>query len=114
VVHAAALGSVGAIDVPHMDVGDRDGLAREAPAVRRLGFAGKAAIHPTQVPVIQRAFTPTEAEVERAAAIVAADDASGGGAVLRDGKLIDEVVVKAARRTLALADAIRKRETGDQ
>ncbi len=110
VVHAAALGSVGAIDAPAMDVADREGLAREAPAVRRLGFAGKAAIHPSQVAVIQEAFTPTEAEVAWAAKVVELDVASGGGAALSGGRLVDEVVVKAARRTLALVAAIRERE----
>ena len=109
VVHAAALAGIGTIDVPFMDVSDPEGLAREAGAVRRLGFTGKAAIHPSQVPVIQQAFSPSEADLERARKVMEASERSGGAAVLSDGKLIDRPVVEAARRTLALAQAIRAR-----
>ena len=58
VVLAAGAAGVSALDSPFMDVPAVEALADESRRVRRLGFAGKAAIHPTQVPVIQRAFSP--------------------------------------------------------
>jgi (S)-citramalyl-CoA lyase len=109
VVHAAALAGVGALDVPFMDVSDHEGLARQARAVRGLGFRAKAAIHPSQVPIIQDAFTPSAEELARAAEVIAADEASGGAPVLREGRVIDRPVVEAARRTLALAASMRAR-----
>ena len=72
VVHAGALAGVGVLDTPYMDVADLEGLAKEARAIRRLGFTGKAAIHPSQVPVIQDAFSPSDAEVKWALRIVQA------------------------------------------
>ncbi len=102
VVHAAALAGVAAIDMPFLDVRDADGLQREALAARRLGFAGKLVIHPTQVPVVQRAFTPTEQEIEHARRVVEAartDDSLG--VFLLDGKMVDAPVLRAAERTLA-------------
>ncbi len=101
VVHAAALGGIGAIDTPMLDVSRPGALEEEARAARRLGFVGKAAIHPRQVPVIQKRFSPTEDEVTAARRIVRAFEAEGGGVFLLDGAMVDRPVVEAARRTLA-------------
>ncbi|MEO8451960.1 MAG: CoA ester lyase [Gemmatimonadota bacterium] len=111
VVHAAALARVGALDVPSMAVGPSNGeqLAAEARAVRELGFTGKAAIHPSQVAVIQDAFSPSEAEIGRAARVIETAERSHGAAALDEGQLVDLPVVSAARRTLARVDAIRAR-----
>ena len=107
VVHAGALAGVGALDTPYMDVADLEGLAKEARASRRLGFTGKAAIHPSQVPVIQDAFSPSDAEVKWALRIVQAYEANTGGVLLVEGKLIERPVISAARRTLAIAEAVQ-------
>lgn len=71
--------------------------------IRRLGFVGRACIHPAQIPVVHRVFTPTPAEVEAARAAV---DALAGGGVALDGRghLIDPAVLPAAERTLAFAE----------
>ena len=70
---------------------------------RRLGFLGRAAIHPKQLPVIAEAFRPSEAEVAHARELVAAAETSESGAVLTaDGRFVDEAVLRQARRTLAL------------
>ena len=106
-VHAGALAGVGVMDTPHMDVADLDGLAAEARAVRRLGLTGKAAIHPSQVPVIQNAFSPSHADVEWARRIVRAYEENEGGVLLVDGKLIERPVITAARRTLVIAEAVQ-------
>ncbi|MCY4400630.1 MAG: CoA ester lyase [Gemmatimonadetes bacterium] len=101
VVHAAALSGLDAIDMPSRDLADMSGLRTEAVKARSLGYAGKVAIHPAQIPVIHEAFTPSTEEVRRAGKIVEADRAAGGGAVAVDGKMVDRPVVEAARRILA-------------
>ena len=101
VVHAAALGGIDAIDMPSRDLRETVELRSEAERARHLGFAGKVAIHPKQIPVIHEVFTPSEQEVARARRIVEADRAAGGGAVALDGRMVDRPVVAAARRILA-------------
>ena len=103
VVLAAALAGVAALDSPFMDVPALDALREECRRVRRLGFVGKAAIHPTQVQVIQEAFSPTPEEIRWAHRVVDAYEANNGGVLLVDGQLIERPVVRAARRTLDMA-----------
>ena len=84
VVLASALAGVSALDSPCMDVPALEALADESRRTRKLGFVGKAAIHPTQVPVIQEAFSPTPTEVRWARRIVAAYEENEGGVLLVD------------------------------
>lgn len=99
--HAAG---VPAIETVYPEFRDLDGLAAYAARGRRDGFAGMMAIHPTQVPVINAAFTPSEEEVAHARRIVAAfAENPGAGALQLDGRMIDAPHLKAARRLLALA-----------
>ena len=58
VVHAAALAGLDVMDMPYLAVDDPDGLAGEATRARDMGYGGKAAIHPVQVPGINAVFTP--------------------------------------------------------
>jgi (S)-citramalyl-CoA lyase len=107
-VHAAALaGGVATLDTPSLEVANLDGLLREAQGAARLGFTGKAAIHPAQLPLIHEAFTPTAEEIERARRVVRAFEESRGGVVVVDGRMVDAPVVRAAQRTLAFADRAR-------
>ncbi|SEE40281.1 HpcH/HpaI aldolase/citrate lyase family protein [Jiangella alba] len=89
------------------DLRDDDGLAASCRAGRALGFVGRSAIHPRQLPVIEAAFRPSPDEVARAAEVVAAVEAaaaSGSGvAVLPGGRFVDVAMVEQARRVLALA-----------
>lgn len=107
---AAAVARVGALDSPYMDVPALDALAAECRSTRALGFTGKAAIHPTQVPVIQTAFSPPADEVAWARRIVDAYERNAGGVLLVDGKLIERPVIASAQRTLALAAAVESGE----
>lgn len=88
---------------------DLEGLAASCAAGRQMGFIGRAAIHPRQLPVIRRAFAPSSAETERARQILDGMDraeAAGSGVwILRDGSFADAAMVGAARRTLALEAA---------
>lgn len=86
---------------------DPGALAESTERVRRLGFVGRACIHPAQIPVVHQVFTPAAREIERAEDVLAryeAAAAAGSGVVLdADGRLIDPAVIRLARRTLALA-----------
>lgn len=103
VVHAAALGKVDAIDMPSRELHDIAAVRGDARKARRLGFAGKVAIHPAQIPAIHEAFAPSRDEVRRARRIIEADHAAGGGAVAVKGRMVDRPVVEAARRVLERA-----------
>ena len=98
----AAAAGVAPIETVYPDFRDLDGLAAYAACARRDGFTGMMAIHPAQVPVINAAFTPGEAEIAHAEAVVAAFEANpGAGALSLDGKMIDRPHLIQARRILA-------------
>ena len=99
-VAVCALAGVTAIDAPHFDVHDTDGLQQEVARAVAFGFGAKAAIHPGQVAAINAALTPSQEAVERARAILT-ENAKGVGTV--GGQMIDEAVARKARRTLAAA-----------
>lgn len=82
---------------------DAAALAASTRRVKRLGFVGRACIHPAQIAVVHEVFTPTPAEVHAARAAVEAL-AGGGVAVDAEGRMIDPAVLPAARRTLAFAE----------
>ncbi len=86
---------------------DADELAASCRIGRALGFVGRAAIHPAQLPVIRQCFTPTDAEIHHAREVLAAAEAGesvGHGAVaLPDGRFVDLAIVLQARRVLILA-----------
>lgn len=99
--HAAG---VAAIETVFPDFRDLDGLAAYAARGRRDGFTGMMAIHPTQVAVINAAFTPTPDEIAHAHRIVALFAANPtAGALQLDGRMVDAPHLKAALRLLALA-----------
>ncbi|MFN2461918.1 MAG: CoA ester lyase [Candidatus Velthaea sp.] len=100
IVFAARAAGIAAIDAPYNALDDEEALVREARAAADFGFDGKLAIHPRQVPVIQRAFRPSADEVTRARAIVTQSD---GGASAVNGEMIDAPIVEAARRVLERA-----------
>ncbi len=103
---AASIRQIDLIDVPFLDVKDSEGLDEESLRVKSLGFTCKAAIHPAQVDIITRAFTPSEKEIKKARKILLAFDECGGGALLVDGKLVDRPVLLAAERIVAAADSL--------
>lgn len=105
VVLAARAAGVDAIDTPHMAISDAEGLARSAALARDLGFAGKSAIHPSQVAAINAAFAPSPEQVrwaERVLALVPDGDEAALGAALLDGQLIEAPHLARAKRILAL------------
>ncbi len=94
------------IETIYPALGDLEGLRRYAQRARSDGFTGMMAIHPSQLPVINQAFSPTQAEIEKAQAIVAAFEANPAKGVLQlDGQMIDAPHLRQARRILELATA---------
>jgi len=90
-----------AVDTLHADFRDIEGLRRIAAESYSEGFSGMLAIHPSQVPVINEAFMPGEAEIARARAIVNAFSANpGAGALQLDGQMIDQPHLDQARKLL--------------
>jgi citrate lyase beta subunit len=106
VVHAAARYDHDLLDVPWLDLDDQDGLAVEAQASNELGFTGKAAIHPKQIPIINEVFSPSAEEVERARRIVEEFAKNTTGLLVVDGELIERPVLRTMHRTLAVADQL--------
>jgi citrate lyase subunit beta / citryl-CoA lyase len=113
VLASAAAGLAPPIGPISTDFRDLDALQDSTDALRRVGFGSRWAIHPAQVPVINQIFTPTPEQLEAARRLVerfdGALDQGVGVGVDEDGKMVDEAVVRAARRILA-----RARRTGEK
>ena len=106
VLAAARAAGIDAIDAPYPGYEDLDGYRRTATHASLLGFDGKWAIHPHQVPVANEVFTPTAAEMAEAHAIIADyrnAEASGVGAIGRDGRLVDAALMRHAENVLRRA-----------
>ncbi|WP_330303880.1 MULTISPECIES: CoA ester lyase [unclassified Streptomyces] len=103
IVAARAAGLPPPVQSVYPDIRDVEGLAASCAHGRTLGFLGRAAIHPRQLPIIERAYLPTPAEIDSAEAIVKAAATDLGAQALPDGRFIDAAVVVGAHRTLALA-----------
>ncbi len=106
VVAARAAGLPPPVQSVYPNVQDLDGLRISCEQGRRLGFLGRSAIHPRQVPVINAAYTPSPAEVADAQMVIeSAQRREGEAFALPDGRFVDPALVEQARRTLALAGA---------
>jgi citrate lyase subunit beta / citryl-CoA lyase len=113
VLASAAAGLEPPVGPVWTDFRDLAALRRSTEALRRVGFGSRWAIHPAQVPVINETFTPTPEQLEAARRLVerydSALDEGVGVCVGEDGHMVDEAVVRAARRILA-----RARRTAEQ
>jgi citrate lyase subunit beta/citryl-CoA lyase len=103
---AAGEAGIFAYDGAFPDIDDIEGYRREAEGARRLGFLGKSAIHPRQVPIANDVFRPTADEVSHARDVVDASRVAsdkGIGAYTVNGRMVDAPFVRSAERVLALA-----------
>ena len=110
VITTAAAYGLQAIDMIFVAFQNLDGLVEECRTARQMGYAGKMAIHPKQVEIINREFSPTPAEIDHAQRLVSAHRAhqqSGTGAFAFEGKMVDMPVIRAAEHVL-----IRARQAG--
>jgi citrate lyase subunit beta/citryl-CoA lyase len=103
VVTAARIAGIDAIDAPYPAYQDPDGYRRSAVQASLLGFDGKWAIHPDQIPIAHEVFSPTPEEVADAEAAIEAyrkAEAGGVGAIGRDGRLVDAAHMRLAANIL--------------
>jgi citrate lyase subunit beta / citryl-CoA lyase len=99
---AAAAAEIAAIDTVFVDFRNLEGLRREAEEARRDGFAGKLAIHPNQIAIINEVFTPSVTAIADAEAVVAAFATNPGtGVVGLNGIMYDRPHLERAKRLLA-------------
>ena len=114
VLASAAAGIEPPVGPVSTDFRDLDALRSSTEHLRRMGFRGRSCIHPLQVDIVNEVFTPTGPEVERAERLVQLYDeavAAGRGVIADDGgKMIDEAVVRTARRIVAQHDHLNRRE----
>jgi len=102
VIAARSAGKPRPSDGVHPRLDDDDGLRREAEAAKRVGFFGKSAIHPRQVPIINDVFAPTEDELAWAERVLQVFKESGGAATkTAGGEFVDLPVADRARKILA-------------
>jgi citrate lyase subunit beta/citryl-CoA lyase len=104
VVHAARASGIEAFDSPWFEYKDLEGLESSASRARALGFDGKTAIHPDQVPTINRVFSPTAEEIERARGIVEVMEKAlveGRNVATLGQEMVEALHLKEARRILA-------------
>ncbi len=107
-VMAARIAGVQALDSVFTDVNDSEGLFAEVVRIRGLGFDGKSVIHPRQISVVHRAFTPSDREISFAQRVLKAMEEAAlknSGVLSLDGRMVDAPVVAKARKILALAEA---------
>ena len=106
-VAAARAHGLTAIDGVYNDFADVEGFAAECAQARLYGFDSKSLIHPSQIAPANAAFTPSEEEVARARAVVAAfaaPEATGRGAIRVEGRMVERLHLAAAERLLARLD----------
>jgi citrate lyase subunit beta/citryl-CoA lyase len=107
IVMAAAIVRADALDAIYANVKDLEALRRDCERGRGIGFRGKMAIHPAQIPVIHDVFSPSAADVARARRIVDAFEAAraaGRAITLLDDEMVELPIVEKARRLLARAE----------
>lgn len=90
------------IDSPYFSIQNVEGLQQECNSLKMIGFDGKFAIHPTQIPAINATFYPTEAEITLAKTIVSAFEASHQGAIQVQGMMIDKPIYEKYKRKLKM------------
>jgi citrate lyase subunit beta/citryl-CoA lyase len=103
VVVAARAAGIHVIDGVYNDPTDGDGFRAECYEGKLLGFSGKSLIHPNQIAASHEMFSPSEAEIAWARAVVAAIDEAGGGVAVVEGKMVEELHATRAKAVLALA-----------
>lgn len=115
IVVAARAAGIDCIDTVFSNLNDMDGFRREVETIKKLGFDGKSVINPRQIPIVNEVFTPSQRDIDKAMAVVAAihqAERRGSGVIALNGKMVDRPVVMRAQRTidLALAAGVIRKE----
>jgi len=114
IVNTSRAVGIQAIDTPFLGLlTENEGFNRDVDIAVRLGFKGKQCIHPSQVEQVNRAFSPSKSEIERATRIAKAYEdaqAAGLGAISFEGRMIDHMNYRQMKDTIAIAQAIETKE----
>jgi citrate lyase subunit beta/citryl-CoA lyase len=103
------------LDGVYNELGNEQGFVEECRQARDLGFDGKTLIHPKQIEPCNATFSPSPEEVDTARKVIAAFDQPGNenkGVIQVDGRMVERLHAEMARRTVAIADAVAKRQSG--
>jgi len=112
-VAAARIHGIDILDGVYNEIGNAEGFARECAQGVELGFDGKTLIHPSQIELCNKTFSPTLEEVAEARKIIAAFDLPENktkGVVSIDGRMVERLHAEMARRTVAIAETIETRD----
>jgi len=112
-VNAARAFGLTALDGIHADISDGEGLMRTTAQGAMLGFDGRTLIHPSQIETANRVYSPSAEAIADANGLIAAHEeaaAEGKAVAVYKGKLVEVLHVAAARRLLAVAEAIRRND----
>ena len=103
---AAVAGGAQPIDAVYVDIKNTEGLARECKAGADMGYTGKITIHPSQIDIVNKAFTPSEEEIDEANELIAAfeeNQKAGKMAFSFKGQMVDVPHLRRAKEILAIA-----------
>ena len=114
VVSSRLAGIAPPVDSAYLEIDDDDGLRRSCHDGKALGFSGRGAVHPRQVPIINREYTPSADEVAAAQIVIAAASNASGAFRMPSGEFVDAAVIRRARSVVQLADEIARRERARQ
>ena len=102
IILESSINDLFSIDSPFMDIENLESLELESRKARSMGFSGKAAIHPSQIEVINRSFLPSYSEVEEAKQIIKAFNNSSSAVISFEGKMIDQPIIVSMEKRLRL------------
>lgn len=116
IVMAARAAGIDALDSVYSDINNDEGFVREAEMVKKMGFSGKSLIHPKQIELIHKVYTPSEKDILKAEKIVLATEEAlkeNKGVFTVDGKMVDRPIIERAKNILRLAKASGIKVRGD-
>ena len=108
IINAARAAKIAAFDTVYSDVENDAGLTKETEYIHELGYDGKSVINPRQIPVINKVFAPTKAQIKQAQRVIRAIDQAheeGSGVISLNGQMVDRPVALRAQRVMKLAKA---------
>lgn len=117
IVMAARSAGIAALDVVFSDINNDEGLIAETQKIKQMGFDGKSLIHPKQIDIIHKVYTPDEKNIKKSLRIINATKkaiAEGRGVFTVDGKMVDKPIIERAQHVLNLAKASGIKLEGDE
>ncbi|MEG0068942.1 aldolase/citrate lyase family protein [Cetobacterium sp.] len=117
IVMAARAAGIDPLDSVYSDVNNDEGFIKEATMIKQMGFSGKSLIHPRQIELLHKVYTPSELDIKKAKKIVDATREAleqNKGVFTVDGKMVDKPIIERAEHVLRLAKAAGVKLGGDE